>query len=405
MKLFILINSLLGGGAEKVVLNLTKILPIDKIFLLEKDIKYELPDEKAVFLSNMSSKTSSILKTLFIPLYVLKLYKKVNKNDIILSFLERSNYVNILTSLISKHKAIISVRMSQLSGRSKCHPYNFLSKLLYPKADLIICVSKTIAKELQDSYNVPSEKLKVIYNFIDFDEISNKIKEPLDEYQKIFNFPTLITLGRLTKEKGQWYLLRIFKEVKKNFPDTKLIILGDGELKNNLINYSQHLGFKTFVWDRDKLSEDFDVYFLGFQKNPFKFIRRAKIFVFPSLWEGLPNALVEAMACSIPVISSDCRGGPREILAPDTDFNFETKEPEFAKYGVLMPVFKEKNIKRIKVNEPLDKIEKMWLQVIEEFLKNRELRENYSYKSYEKIKEFDIKIISQEWEKIFTILI
>lgn len=397
MKLFILINSLLGGGAEKVVLHLTKILPIDKIFLLEKDIKYELPDEKVVFLSNMSSKTSPILKTLFIPLYVLKLYKKVNKNDIILSFLERSNYVNILTSLISKHKAIISVRMSQLSGRSKCHSYNFLSKLLYPKADLIICVSKTIAKELQNFYNVPSEKLKVIYNFIDFDEISNKIKEPLDEYQKIFDFPTLINSGRLTKQKGQWYLLRIFKEVKKNFPDTKLIILGDGELKNNLINYSQNLGLKTFVWDRDKLSEDFDVYFLGFQKNPFKFIRRAKIFVFPSLWEGLPNALVEAMACGIPVISSDCKSGPREILAPDTDFEYQTQKPEFAEFGVLMPVFE---VKYKKVDKLLDEVKRMWAETISELLQNGKLNESYAIKGRERAKDFDIKKVAQEWKNL-----
>lgn len=106
----------------------------------------------------------------------------------------------------------------------------------------------------------------------------------------------------------------------------KLAILGRGELED----YLKQLACEM---DLEK-----DVYFLGFQKNPFKFISKSKIYVFPSLYEGFPNALCEAMACGVTVISSDCKSGPREILAPETNIDGETKIIEYAKYGMLLPV-------------------------------------------------------------------
>lgn len=397
MRRFILINSLYGGGAEKVAINLFRSLNFEKIFLLEQDIKYEISKEKIIFLSNHNIKISPIFKTLFIPIYALKLKKYLNSKDLVLSFLERANYVNILTSLISKHKVVISIRMSQIFGRYWFHPYNLFSRFLYPKASLIIVVSEGIKKELIGKFNISPEKIKVIYNPIFYNEIQEKIKESLEEYEIIFKNPVLINIGRLTKQKAQWYLIRIFKDIKKDFPDIKLLILGEGELKKYLINLSEKLNFKTFVWDRDDINPNYDVYFLGFQQNPYKFIAYSKIFIFPSLWEGFPNALIEAMACGIPVISSDCRTGPREILAPNTDFNFQTKEPEFAEYGVLMPVFQKKILN---YNYPISKEEKIWIKTIKKILNDDKLVKNYKQKSQIRSKDFSIDIITLKWKEI-----
>ena len=74
------------------------------------------------------------------------------------------------------------------------------------------------------------------------------------------------------------------------------------------------------------------------------------ILFFPYLWEEFPNALVEAMVCGVPVASSDYRSGPRDILAPNMDFNYQTQKPEFAEYGVLMPALE---IKYETTNEPI----------------------------------------------------
>jgi glycosyltransferase involved in cell wall biosynthesis len=237
----------------------------------------------------------------------------------------------------------------------------------------------------------------VIYNPYPIDEIGELANESLGSYEEIFKEPILITAGRLTKQKGQWYLLRVFKALKEKHKDLKLVILGEGELKDYLVKLSEELGLKTYVWDRDALSESFDVYFLGFQKNPFKLIARSKLFVFPSLWEGFPNALVEAMACGVCVVSSDCRSGPREILAPNTDFNYQTQKPEFAEYGVLIPVFE---VKYKSAEEPLGEKEIMWVETIDKLLEDESLRKNYSEKAKQRAEDFSIEKIVQEWKEI-----
>jgi glycosyltransferase involved in cell wall biosynthesis len=395
-QIYFLLNSLAGGGAEAVAVRLSEHIPIAKFILIEKDVKYQV-NKEVIFLSGHSIKTNSILKTLCIPLYAYELSKKVEYNSIIISFLERANFVNIVSKFFKKHIAIISVRTNLNTSRTGIKSLNnYLVKVLYPKADLIIAVSHGV-KESLINLGIEEEKIKVIYNPYPIDEIRELVKEPLGSYEEIFKYPVLITAGRLTKPKGQWYLLRIFKALKQKHKDLKLVILGRGELKDYLVELSENLGLKTCVWDRDRLSSDFDVYFLGFQRNPFKFIARSKLFVFPSLWEGFPNALIEAMACGVPVISSDCRSGPREILAPDTDFNYQTKKPEFAQYGILMPVF---DVKYKTAKEPLEEKEMMWVEVINRMFEDKSLRNHYSEKAKQRAEDFRIEKIVGEWREV-----
>jgi len=169
--------------------------------------------------------------------------------------------------------------------------------------------------------------------------------------------------------------------------------------KDYLVKLSQERGLKTYVWGKDELSESFDVYFLGFQKNPFKFIAMSKLFVFSSLWEGFGNALVEAMACGVCVVSSDCRSGPREILTPNIDFNYQTQEPEFAEYGVLMPVFE---VKYKSAEEPLGEREIMWIETIDRLIEDEGLRKHYSEKAKQRAEDFSIEKTLIEWRNILN---
>lgn len=410
MSKVIFIPAISKGGAERVAVNLFRALNFDYILLLDdREIAYELPRDKIYSIN--SPATSNLLKKIInLPIRIIRVkrFKKSKKVSFCLSLLEPANLLNVLTK--ENEKSVLSFRSHYSLTFSK-DPFfgkgitrKFLKAMyklafmfFYNKADLMVAVSKSAKYDLVKNFGLREEKIRVIYNPIYFDEIQVRKTEPLGEYEAIFKSPVLITAGRLTKQKGQWYLIRIFKALKKEFPELKLVILGDGELKSYLVELAERLELKTFVWDRDKLSEDYDLYFLGFQKNPFKFISRSRLFLFPSLWEGFPNALIEAMACGVPVISSDCRSGPREILAPDTDFEYEAKEPEFASYGVLMPPFE---VKYKKAEEPLEEREKMWVEVIRRFLEEEELRKSYTQKALERAKEFDIERIVEEWREV-----
>ena len=396
MALYFLINSLWGGGAERVALRLAEYLKPEKIFLLERSIKYKT-NISVESISSHTVQTSSILKTLYIPIYRNRLRNFIKEKDIVLSFLERANFVNVL--LGNRYKRIISIHQSVLKGRSILHPYNFFIKNLYPKADMIITVSKHLEFEIKNF--LKSNGIKTIYNPVEVEEIKEKAIENLEEYTFLKEYPYLITVGRLTKPKGQWYLLRIFKELRKRYKDLKLLILGEGELKNYLVELSENLGLKTYVWDRNKLNESYDVYFLGFQRNPYKFIKHSKLFIFPSLWEGFPNALIETLAVGKTIVSTDCKTGPREILAPKTDFLLEAKEPQIEEYGILMPNLERK---LLKANEPLTRQEKVWVDFLMWLLDNEKLLNNYERKASIRTEDFKIDKIVKQWKQVIELV-
>ena len=275
--------------------------------------------------------------------------------------------------------------------------YQEIYRNLYKRADKIVTVSKKIEVNLANFLKIPQNKLKTIYNPIEVDYIKQKAEEDLGKYEFLKKDPYLITVGRLTTQKGQWHLLRIFKYLKYKYKDLKLLILGEGELKDYLVELSENLGLKTYVWDKDKLNETYDVYFLGFQKNPYKFIKYSKLFIFTSLWEGFPNVLIEALAVGKPIVSTDCKTGPREILAPNSDFFIETKEPQLEEFGILMPNF---NKKLLKANEPLTNQEKIWIDFLNWFLTQNLIMQNYETKTIVRAYDFNIDKIIQEWIKI-----
>jgi glycosyltransferase involved in cell wall biosynthesis len=145
------------------------------------------------------------------------------------------------------------------------------------------------------------------------------------------------------------------------------------------------------------LNDNYDVYFLGYQQNPFRFKERSKLFVFTSLWEGFPLSILEAMACSLPAISTDCYSGPREILAPNTDVLYKTKEIESADYGILIP---EGDKKKKNYKDPLTYMEKCLVEATKQILEDDNLYEYYKEKSLRRANDFDKKQIINKWVKL-----
>lgn len=169
-------------------------------------------------------------------------------------------------------------------------------------------------------------KIKTIHNILDVDRIV-KLAETSPEQQYV-NFTkdrlVVTAAGRFTAAKGWNNLLKAFSLVRQQI-DACLVLMGEGEEKENI---------KQLIMD---LSLQDSVFLIGFQNNPFRYIARSNVFVLPSYYEGFPNMLIEAMACSVPVVATDCPSGPAEILNV-TSLGMQT----MAQCGILVKKFDEK---------------------------------------------------------------
>jgi len=368
--LAILINSFGSGGAERVVSMLLRELKEFNItlVLLERDIFYDIPkDVEVIYLSNSNINRSGVKKLLMLPIFAFK-YKNILKDKnikISLSFLTRSNYVNIIAKFFgSKAKTIISERnyFSFVYGDKDLN--SFINKKLvslYRFANIATANSKGSALDLERNYRV--KNVKVIYNPIDIEKINTLKNKDIDLPKKKFTF---ITIGRLVKEKNHSLIIDAIKDM-----DVDLWIIGDGELKYELEEKIKSLSIE----DR--------VFLLGREENPYKFLDKADAFVFASNYEGFPNVLTEALACKLPVVSTDCLSGPREILAPNTEYK-NLEDIEVAEYGVLTPVGNLNSLKK----------------AINLIKNNAKLREEYISKSYKRLEPLTIKNITKEWNKL-----
>ena len=264
---------------------------------------------------------------------------------VVISHLEGADYVNLLSG--GPGKTILCVHGSKLHDANIRGPVGWLRKnvlipMLYNRADRIVTVSRDIMPELIEGFGVKPSKLLTINNFFEVTRIEAKSHEPLSaaETAVYAAAPVLVTSGRLTLQKNQAPLLDAFAALLRRQP-AKLVFVGDGELREALTSRARALGLRVYAaWEGvGQLTPDHDVYFLGLQQNPFKYLRPATAFVFPSSWEGFPMALGEAMICGLPVLSTDCPTGPREMLAPDTATPATPlRHAERGTYGMLLPM-------------------------------------------------------------------
>lgn len=401
MGVMLLINSLFRGGAEKQFAALAALLPADSIILLEDEIAQPVDLAKVRTLSAPGARASAVLKTALIPLYARRLARLARPGDTVLSFMERANLVNVIAARSAGYRAVICERtrpsgeFSGLRG-ALMRP---LIKRFYPRADLVVANSEGVKKDLSEQFAVPVEKIRVIYNGCDTAAAAVQGAAELPEgYSRIFSRPVLVTSGRLTAAKGQWHLLRIFREVKKAVPEAALVLIGDGELKPYLERLGRGLGLKVFSGPGVP-PPDADVYFAGFRENPCNFIAAARLFVFTSLWEGFPNALVEAMACGAPVMAADCASGPREILSPATPFDQRAAAPERAPYGVLMPVLSGRRLPAQAAPEPA---ELAWAGGIGELLNDKAALKDYARAGAARAGDFGLAKAAARWKEILT---
>jgi len=308
------------------------------------------------------------------------------KIDTVVSFLTLGGFSSVISKCFfgNEAKIIVSVRSNR---RVKDKLRNILIKWLYPKADEVVVQTERIKEIMKKDFSLSN--LSVIPNPIKIEKSQKAAKENIpEEHENIFNSKFIfIHVGRFTRAKGQWYLLRGFKKVIQKNPETNLVVLGDGELRKKL---------ESLVIGLDLTD---NVFLVGNMGNVFPYLRRSDCFVLSSLYEGFPNVVLEALSQNLPVVSTDCVSGPREILCPGISSLEEIKYPYFGKYGILTPSFEGEIFFQTLEEMPLTEKEEIFADAMIKVKEREEFRRKY-LNGIDRAKDFTHDKVINQWEKI-----
>ena len=301
MKILFYINAIHQGGAERVMVNLANQFSEkgDKVVLVTSfEDHWEYPVSEGVerhsFEEKDFQKDGFLRQNMKWTLNLRETIKKY-RPDVVISFMAEPNFRTILAAAGLKVKSFFSVR----NDPNKEYPnfvYRILAKVLYLFADGIVFQTEDAKKWFSSMIQRKSE---IIYNQVD---------QKFYECPKCDDKKGIVTCGRLVEQKNQAMLVDAFSMIADDIHEN-LYIYGEGELRTNLEKQI-----------RDKKLQD-RIFLPGDIKNVEEMLSKAAIFVLPSDYEGMPNALMEAMAVGVPCISTDCPcGGPLMLFRNDADF-------------------------------------------------------------------------------------
>lgn len=248
-------------------------------------------------------------------------YLRQEKPYVLLSAKTHTNLVALWATQLAKtsNRVVISERttLGDITKTSQKWRWRFILPVLareYPKAGGIITVSNGVKEELAIHTGLPPHTITTIYNPVLIQKIRGKSLDPINHpwFQQEESTPIILGVGRLVPQKDFATFLKAFSHVRQNRL-AHLVILGEGRQRLELEALAHSLGIHKDVW------------MPGFSDNPYAFMSKASMLVLSSIYEGLPNVLIEALACGCPIVSTDCPSGPTEIL-------------EKGKFGTLIPM-------------------------------------------------------------------
>jgi len=317
-KIGIFLSSFGDGGAHKNMMHiaewLTKQGHTVELIITKSDgpMEHAVPDNVSIYNLGSSRVRYSLYR-------FIKYFQK-SEFDSILATPTTCTLIAGITDILINSDTKVTLRVPVTLSNERYytnpkgieHLFPIVTKYVYSKSESIIAISNGVKSDTMKTFDISGSNIKTIYNPAVTDDIFDKMKEPVEhpffkEENKVF-----IAVGRLVEQKGFNTLINAFESVEKQ-TGAKLIILGDGKEKKNLVKLRQDLSLTD------------SVSFVGFVKNPYKYINNADVFVLSSLWEGFGNVVAEALACGTPVVATDCDSGPAEIL-------------DNGKYGKLVPV-------------------------------------------------------------------
>jgi glycosyltransferase involved in cell wall biosynthesis len=308
--IFFLVSTLEGGGAERVVLNILKHLdrkkfkPVLVLFEKKGELLPELPPDIPLETLKAGGSRYGLQWLIFFRLAALL---KKERPEAVVSFMWYPNLISLLAKLVSgvRCRVIVSERYAlsfSFEGRFTEFLRSCAIRLFYRRADVIVTNSEAMAEEFRQIYSIPGGSLAVIHNPLDIKRVRSLGKEEASHPWFHVGVPVITSSGRLTRQKGFDTLLKALKMLLSGGTVCRLMILGKGPEKERLENLAIELGIGG------------NVAFPGFQENPWKYVARSRLFVLPSLYEGFPNALLEAIALGVPSVATRCPTGPEEII-------------------------------------------------------------------------------------------
>lgn len=370
LKLTFVISSLSSGGAERVMSTMANywakkgwgitLITLDSV---DSDFYKLHPDIKrvALGLTGESSNLLMAIKNNFVRIVRLRREIRASKPDAIICFMEKTNILTLIATRGLGVKVVVSERTDP-AHHEVGRLWNYLRRVTYSLADIIVAQNNQVKKWLEET--VAGAKVVVIPNPINYqNEETEQISLNAFVGRKE-NIRTVVAMGRLGFEKGFAMLINAFAKITHSYPEWLLVIFGEGEERNNLTRLAHNLGIS------DK------IFLPGTFKNSMSLLRQADLFVMSSRFEGFPNALLEAMACGLPVISTDCPSGPREIIRDGVDGILVPPENVDALAGAMDRLMSDENErKRLAARAPevlerfgLEKIMGMWEETINELL-------------------------------------
>lgn len=368
MRVVFIINDLSGGGAEKALKLLSGYLEsqgVDvRVLTLESgNDGYDLEPNITRRSLRTGSGGAALGRILRLPLQAFQIARILREwdPDVCVSFLPRSNIAHVMTRWFGNRRTIVITE--QISSRDNYPTNGFGDQLMralirrfYPRADVVLPSSKGVMEGLKE-FGVSAEQMNVVYNPVSIREIQTSAEESAHGMGS-YDAPTIITVGRHAEQKDHETLLRAFALVRQR-TDARLVLLGQGPLRSSLEALARDLGISD------------SVVFAGWQSNPFAWLAQADVFVLSSRFEGFGNVIVEAMACGLPIVSTECPSGPSEILCE-------------GEAGLLVPVGDVRAMAR----------------AICSVIENGDERERLARESLRRAPDFDLSVVGPKYAEL-----